>query len=309
MGCGTSRELEHPPALELDSDATCIMCLECVEDDTDVVQVSVTDNANKRASDEDDTTDSGSSDGTAAPSKVLVRQDKDGGPWINPDCGHACHLACLRGRCQAAHTGGPAERLTFGHLTCAICRSDFNITNRHAAITNQQRGAKTLEKLMKHDIATRDECTRILRKHARESPIDKIDGIDAMSEEAADALIARKIGAFRCVWTSSREGIECGADHAPKRRSSASRAPSARARRRTTPSARSRFTSAICAAALPNTAAPTITSARSTTPRARRLWKSARAAPSARSASITRRMRTSEGGLPSAAIAAGVRVY
>ena len=38
------------------------MCLECVEDDTDVVQVSVTDNANKSASDEDDTTDSGSSD-------------------------------------------------------------------------------------------------------------------------------------------------------------------------------------------------------------------------------------------------------
>jgi hypothetical protein len=217
MGCGTSRELD-PPALELDSDATCIMCLECVEDDADVVQVSVTDNANKSASDEDDATDSGSSDGTAAPSKVLVRQDKDGGPWINPDCGHACHLACLRGRCQAAHTGGPAERLTFGHLTCAICRSDFNITNRHAAITNQQRGAKTLEKLMKHDIATRDECTRILRKHARESPIDKIEGIDAMSEEAADALIARKIGAFRCTKCKDlfAEGIECGADHAPK---------------------------------------------------------------------------------------------
>jgi len=232
MGCGSSSlKLNEPPVhLELDADATCIMCLECVSDephvevtlgedgtDTNKDDLTVIDLDGKSLAEIelDGTEDGESGDGTSSdgtePKKVLVRQDKEGGPWIKPDCDHACHLGCLRARCEASKPK-PTERLTFGHLGCCVCRADFTITD-----PKQQRGAKTVERLLKADFATRATCMAIMRKHAREDPVDRIDGLDQMSEEEADALISRKIGAYRCTKCHDifAEGIQCGevADH------------------------------------------------------------------------------------------------
>merc|ERR1712100_834297 len=58
---------------------------------------------------------------------------------------------------------------------------------------------------------------KALRQHARTDPVDRIDGLDQMSEAEADALIARKIGAFRCTQCQELfcEGIACQNVEAP----------------------------------------------------------------------------------------------
>mmetsp|Transcript_14381 Transcript_14381/g.25287 ORF Transcript_14381/g.25287 Transcript_14381/m.25287 type:complete len:289 (-) Transcript_14381:342-1208(-) len=169
MGCAASAPRYFGCSeLVLPADDTCVVCMETAEEGPHKEVANTT------------------------PKLVTVRQDCYGGPWLRLDCGHACHLQCVSARVDACRAG-PNERLTFGHLTCATCRADIKISDPEQGFS-----ARKLKSLLRKDFKLRNQVKVELLKHAQEDPVDKIEDLPE-DEAEAEALIERKIGAFRCM--------------------------------------------------------------------------------------------------------------
>jgi len=140
------------------------------------------------------------------PNKIKVIQKPGSDYLLRLGCGHVAHADCIKQRVHACNKRNPNEKFTFGHMTCAVCRSDLTVTD-----PNQGVAKRMLRDLLNPTHEIRARVHNALWKHAMEDPVDKIPGLDAMSQIDAEAQIQRRIGAFQCSKCNDIfcEGIEC----------------------------------------------------------------------------------------------------
>lgn len=126
--------------------------------------------------------------------------------WVAPECGHFVHLDCVIDQVKAFEKqDGRKERFIFNHMDCSLCRKPFEVNSTDEK--NQKRAALKLRIALYKDKILRDKVTQAVRKHASTDPYDKIEPLPS------DAVINRKIGAFRCDACKSIfcESVQCQA--------------------------------------------------------------------------------------------------
>lgn len=146
---------------------------------------------------------------TAVPETALfiATQKRDGSDyWLRLDCGHVLHADCIQNRFRAC-VRKDHEKYNFAHTTCPECRSTLSITD-----TNQPVARRMLRDLLQPTLALREKVEAAMWTHAREDPIDQIEGIENMEKSQAEGIISRKIGAFQCSRCKDIfcQGIACG---------------------------------------------------------------------------------------------------
>jgi len=203
----------------IDPDEACAVCMEGVEDSAlpEICQHHYPSKIEKRVGifvfDEDITFDehqhppnNDNSVVTNKCNKIKVIQKPGTDYLLRLGCGHVAHAYCITQRFHACNKRKRHEKFTFGHMTCAVCRSELTISD-----PNQGVAKRMLQALLNPTHEVHARVHNALWKHAKEDHVDKIPGIETMSRVEAEAQIQRRIGAYECSICSDIfcEGIEC----------------------------------------------------------------------------------------------------
>jgi len=111
---------------------------------------------------------------------------------VKLDCGHTFHFSCLS---QQVKAKWPGKRMSFGYITCGLCRKDLEITECEGAKDEPRcvHAARRMRVLVDKHKTMRDRVYKLCYESA------KFDGsLDGMKESEIKNYVDTKIAAFLC---------------------------------------------------------------------------------------------------------------